>query len=84
MGRPIPLSQNLPIFQGDHGDEPDREPGPCADPRGPHRPQDRVPAAGREDQAEDLQHPHEQDDPLGRRQRRGVHHVQGILILIIS
>ena len=43
----------------------------------PHRPQDRVPPARREDQEEDLQHPHQQDDALGRRQRGGVHHVQG-------
>ena len=71
------VSEFFPPFLGDHGDEPDREPGPGADPRGPHRPQDRVPAARREDQAEDLQHPHEQNDPLGRRQRGGVHHVQG-------
>lgn len=59
------------------------EPGPRADPPRPHRPQNRVPAARREDKAHDLPHPHLPHGPCrgrgpggvcdgkGRAQRRG-------------
>ncbi len=70
-------SLSLALMTGYHGDKPHRVAGPCPHPPGAHRPQDRVPAARREDQATHLHDPHIAHDPRCGRQTGGVCHGQG-------
>eukprot|EP00982_Pelagococcus_subviridis_P016054 31447-Pelagococcus_subviridis.AAC.12 len=50
----------------------DRDAGPGVASTRTHRPKDRVPAAGYQDEAAHLRHSHRKDEPRGGRQARGV------------
>ena len=66
----LPLRPHPSASSGDHGDEPHRDVGPRVDPPWQNRSKDRVPAPRRENQAEDLPNPHQQNDARRRRQSR--------------
>ena len=62
---------------GCDGDESNRDIGSGANSTWAHRPEDRVPAPRREDEATHIQHPHGAHDARRRRQHRRIHHGQG-------